>query len=78
MFVATSEKLSDNIIHLPKSSIGVKPKQGITVQKVENFLSNLQVRVFDKTSELTVLSVYLDDDGVVCVDVEHGKHPLQH
>jgi hypothetical protein len=48
------------------------------VQKVNTFLGNLEVRVFDSLKEYTVLSVYLDDDGAICVDVEPHKHPLQH
>jgi hypothetical protein len=33
--------------------------------------------VFDHVKEFTVLSVYLDDDGALCIDVESQIHPLQ-
>jgi hypothetical protein len=53
-------------------------KRETTAQKVNTFLGNLEVRVFDSLKEYTVLSVYLDDDGAICVDVEPHRHPLQH
>lgn len=67
---------------IPIIKLGLDPaktnKRETTTQKVDAFLGNLEVRVFDKVKEYTVLSVYLDDSGAICVDVEPNKHPLQH
>jgi hypothetical protein len=52
-------------------------KQETSVQKINNFFGNLNIRVFDHVKEFTVLSVYLDDDGALCIDVESQIHPLQ-
>ena len=47
-----------------------RDKRHATVAKVEEFLHGLTFRVHKRTCELQVLSVYLDDDGAICIDVE--------
>lgn len=64
-----------NIISFPANVSGrVLP---VTPAKVTAFLGKLDIRVFDGQQELTVLSVYLGDNGDVCVDVTHAAMAAQ-
>lgn len=67
--------MPSNLIQFPANISGrVLP---VTPEKVEAFLGKLDIRVFDGKHELTVLSVYLGDNGDVCVDVTYAAMAAQ-
>jgi hypothetical protein len=60
------------------TGIKFKPvdKHKTTMHKVDAFLQGLEFRVFrDFGLEMEVLSVYLDDDGAICIDVQEKSTP---
>lgn len=61
--------LDPKILTFP-TNVSRNTRTQVTPQKVESFLSKLDIRVFNEEGELAVLSIYLDDDGSICVDVD--------
>ena len=67
--------VADSGTEVPLTLWFKRDKRKTTVEKVDSFLQGMTFKVYKATGELQVLSVYLDDDGAICLDVEEMFAP---